>query len=90
MENPIKMDDLGVPPFFGNTHIASLGDFCFSPTNPTCPGNLSKQLSFQNRASDWSFSTVDVAQDAQVHIESLCMESWDFPAEKITPKRSPF
>ena len=23
MENPIKMDDLGVPLFFGNTHVAS-------------------------------------------------------------------
>ena len=26
MENPIKMDDLGVPPIFGNTHINRL---CF-------------------------------------------------------------
>ena len=24
MENPIKMDDLGVPLFFGNTHIVLL------------------------------------------------------------------
>ena len=25
MENPIKMDDLGVPLFFGNIHIAQFG-----------------------------------------------------------------
>ena len=29
MENPIKMDDLGVPLFFGNTHIISVLHICY-------------------------------------------------------------
>ena len=27
MENPIKMDDLGVPLFLGNIHIGYIGDY---------------------------------------------------------------
>ena len=30
MENPIKMDDLGVPIIFGNTHIMLLCNLAFS------------------------------------------------------------
>ena len=30
MENPIKIDDLGVPLFFGNTHLLDLFLFCRS------------------------------------------------------------
>ena len=29
MENPIKMDDLGVPLFFGNTHVSFPVDLRF-------------------------------------------------------------
>ncbi len=29
-ENPVKMDDLGVPIIFGNTHIASFASYTWS------------------------------------------------------------
>ena len=34
MENPIKMDDLGVPFIFGNTRIGTWFDFTFASIYP--------------------------------------------------------
>ena len=47
MENPIKMDDLGVPPIFGNTHLKKK-IFCKA-------GNLFKRKAIQLPAEKKAF-----------------------------------
>ena len=43
MENPIKMDDLGVPPIFGNSHMSASWHFCSARRSSELPALVPKQ-----------------------------------------------
>jgi hypothetical protein len=45
MENPIKIDDLGVPPILGNLHMGVLGIYILGDFDPTnCPATLRQAI----------------------------------------------
>ena len=62
MENPIKMDDLGVPLFFGNTHInpkhSGLGECVLFPRqNPWILWRFDAWKQFQTYSPKWWFDS---------------------------------
>ena len=87
MENPIKMDDLGVPLFFGNTHVEVMKGNAFIlhflPCNSSSVG-ISLQQSFhpvevkstifaeESRPLDWLILTKPLRDNKGVFSVALC------------------
>ena len=63
MENPIKMDDLGGTPIFGNTHISLIGVTYKKTANWSVVGSFPPK---ENQPTFWD------EPPASVHVMEVC------------------